>query len=44
MIELALDGAEVEVTFSVPSECGAREPCLVGEFNEWSTNSAPDGA
>jgi 1,4-alpha-glucan branching enzyme len=42
MIELTQDGgAPVDVTFRVPSECGAKAACVVGEFNDWSTTAHP---
>ena len=42
MIELGRDhGVLVEVTFRLPSECGADRACVVGDFNDWSTTTHP---
>lgn len=42
MIEIdERDGQLVTITFRVPTGCGAREACVVGEFNGWSTTANP---
>ena len=41
MIELRRHCDGVEVTFRLAADCGAQRACVVGEFNDWSTDSHP---
>ena len=41
MIEMHPDRDVVEVTFRLPAVCGAERACVVGEFNDWSTEAHP---
>src|SRR3954453_294656 len=41
MIELHPHCDGVEVTFRLAADCGARQACVVGEFNDWSTDAHP---
>jgi len=41
MIELQRHRDAVEVTFRLPAVCGAKRACVVGEFNDWSTEAHP---